>query len=339
MIITYLRSSSYLTHSICPHKFFLEYTLGIRPPSGKKADKGTIVHKALETMARVKKARQGGRGHYEDEAFGTVNIDQANPEWATRAAYKYYTGLSDHHEWYDADLDDCIRWTNIALNINQGMFDPRKRTVVEAEQRFDFLIERPWAHYRYTYDNKIIEGQLGLKGTIDLIVEDDKGLVEIIDWKTGQRKDWAKNSNEKKTYQELRYDPQLCLYHYAASRLFPDAEEIFVTIVFINDGGPYTLCFDKSDVEFTEQIIRQKFEEIRDTQVPPLNVTWKCTKFCYFGMNRSAKDPTKTICQFHRDNVRKLGIEETMQRYGKERAFDEYGEGGGRKNDTNASSR
>jgi hypothetical protein len=330
LIVTYLRSSSYATHSMCPHKFFLEYNLGIRPPSGKKADKGTIVHKALETLARVKKACQEGKLTYEDEIFGIVNIRDVTPEWATCESYRYYTEGSPHHEWHSSDLEDCIDWTNSAININKGMFDPRNRRIIEAEQRFDFVIDKPWAHYDYELNGERVNGQLGLKGTIDLIVEDEPGLMEIIDWKTGLRKDWAKNTSEKKTYKEIRYDPQLCLYHFAVSHLFPKAQEIFVTIVYINDGGPYTLCFDKSDLEITENIIRTKFNEIRDQKIPPLNISWKCKKFCFFGMTQSDEDKSKTKCEFFREKVRREGLDETMKKFGKPNAFNEYGSGGGR---------
>ena len=54
MIITYLRSSSYGTHSMCPQQYMMEYILGIRSPSNQKADKGTIVHKVMEILAYIK---------------------------------------------------------------------------------------------------------------------------------------------------------------------------------------------------------------------------------------------------------------------------------------------
>lgn len=333
MIITYLRSSSYNCHTLCAHKFFFEYCLFIRPPSGKKADKGTIVHKSLETLARVKKATQDGVTFYIDEAFGKVEITEVTPEWATRKAYDYYTTGAPRHNWYPSDLRDCIEWTQKAISINNGLFDPRNRTIIAPEQYFDITIDKPWAHYDYYIGDQHIKGQLSLKGTIDLIVADNHqpGLIEIIDYKTGLRKDWTKDGPEKKTYAELRYDPQLCLYHYAASQLFPQAEEIFVTILFINDGGPFTLCFDKADLEFTENIICKKFEEIRDTQIPRLNVTWRCQKICPFGRTKSQEDPNKTMCEFYRDKIRDNGIEKTMLEFGKSDSYNNYQEGGGRK--------
>ena len=58
MIITYLRSSSYGCHDMCPMKYFLEYNLGWRGPSNIKAEKGTVVHKVLEILAIIKLKQQ-----------------------------------------------------------------------------------------------------------------------------------------------------------------------------------------------------------------------------------------------------------------------------------------
>ena len=53
--IVYFRSSSFNCHRMCPMQYYMEYGLGWRGLSGKKADKGTIVHKILELAARAKK--------------------------------------------------------------------------------------------------------------------------------------------------------------------------------------------------------------------------------------------------------------------------------------------
>ena len=43
---------------MCEQQYFLEYVLGYRSPSNKKADKGTIVHKVLEILAGIKLSQQ-----------------------------------------------------------------------------------------------------------------------------------------------------------------------------------------------------------------------------------------------------------------------------------------
>ena len=75
----------------------------------------------------------------------------------------------------------------------------------------------------------------------------DDGVIEVIDWKTGRRLNWA--TGEEKTYEKLLEDPQLLLYNYAISKLFPEYEQAIMTIYYIRDGGPFSMCFDKPDRE------------------------------------------------------------------------------------------
>jgi ATP-dependent helicase/DNAse subunit B len=329
MIATYIRSSSYGTHDMCEQKFFLGYTLGIKEPSNLKADKGNVVHKAMELMARKKKCLQDGTSSYDDDNFGIVKAGDITPEWATEKSFAYYSKLADHHIWTQKDLQDCHLWVDKTLKMNGGMFNPMRRNVVEPEQRFDFEVNKPWAKYDYALpDDKRLTGQLSLKGTMDLVVEDEPGLIEVIDYKTGRRLNWA--TGEEKTYKKLRYDPQLLLYHYATAQLYPHAEEIFITIIYINDGGPFTLCFDRSDFEITERLIRKKFERIRDTQRPVLTKSWKCRALCHFGRSQHPEDPSKTMCEFFKDETRKKGADKVLFERGDVSKISDYNEGGGR---------
>ena len=54
----------------------MEYVLGWRGKGGLKADKGTIVHKALEVMALAKKAKQDGLSLYTDDILGEVSYSR-----------------------------------------------------------------------------------------------------------------------------------------------------------------------------------------------------------------------------------------------------------------------
>ena len=103
-------------------------------------------------------------------------------------------------------------------------------------------------------------GQLAIKGTIDLVTQIDDGVIEVIDWKTGQRKNWA--TGEEKTYEKLLEDPQLLLYNYAISRLYPDYEQAIMSIFFIRDGGPFSMCFDKSDLKKRYNQIQTNFKRL-----------------------------------------------------------------------------
>ena len=132
---------------MCPQQYFCEYVLGWRGSSGIKADKGTIVHKVLEVMALAKKAEQDNLKSFEDDVVGNFPCDGYDIDKLTEEIYKYYSDASPQHNWSDKDLRDCKKWAWKALEFNDGMFDPRKRKIVDAEPHFDFVIDEPWADY------------------------------------------------------------------------------------------------------------------------------------------------------------------------------------------------
>ena len=180
-------------------------------------------------------------------------------------------------------------WVWKALELNDGRFDPRNRKVVAAEPRFDFIIEEDWAKYSYDLDDQKLSGNLGMKGTIDLVTDMGDGVYEVIDWKTGRRLDWA--TGKEKTQASLFKDAQLRIYHYAMKQMFPDVAAFIITIIFINDGGAFTLQFQDEDLKDTEEMLKKKFEFIKNTDDPKIirqidpKQSWKCTKLCHQGMS------------------------------------------------------
>jgi hypothetical protein len=296
MIITYLRSSSYGSHSLCEQQYFLEYVLGIRGPGNKKADKGTICHKVLEILASIKLTLQNNETYFNDDVLGQIDVNNYNLDDLIINVYNYYTAQFKHHEWELKDFKDCRLWVNKALTEYKGSFDPRNRTIVQPEQHFDLLIEKPWAKYKYDTKDGVLEGYLAIKGTIDLITKIDDKTYEVVDWKTGRRLDWA--TGEEKTLAKLQDDPQLRMYHYAVSKLYPNIEYFVVSINFINDGGAFSIYFDKSDLPKTETMLRKKFEIIKESKKPQLNKTWKCTKFCHFGKTTFEDTHVKPIKEY-----------------------------------------
>jgi len=330
MIITYFRSSSYNAHSMCEQQYFIEYVLGWRGLSNKKADKGTIVHKILEILAVIKKAQQDNVTDVTDEIVGLINIHDYSLDKIINQVYDYYSSTNTHHEWFDKDRDDCYNWVYKTLKFNNGMFDPRQRTIVCPEQHFDFVIKKPWAKYSYDTPEGKLEGYLGLKGTIDLITKVDDNFYEIVDWKTGRRLNWA--TGKEKTQECLEKDPQLRIYHYAASQLYPDIENIMISINFINDGGPFSICFNKSDLIATEQMIREKFDIIKRNRQPRLHKTWMCSKLCHFGKTTfqdsivnpmieyrdsqvCKKDNVMTKCEQIKHDIELKGMDNVVEEY------------------------
>ena len=268
---------------MCEQQYFIEYNLGMRSPSGLKADKGTIIHKVLEILAEIKLSQQNKESEYVDDILGNISTTNYDLDHIVEKIYSYYSSQFKHHVWSPKDLKDCRLWVYKAITDHNGIFDPRSRNILKPEQHFDIVIDKPWANYKYETKDGAIEGKLAIKGTIDLITKVNDSTLEVIDWKSGRRLDWA--TGQEKTLEKLYKDPQLKIYHYAISKLYPEYEHIIMSINFINDGGAFSMCFDKSDLVSTEEIIRKKFEEIRKCKKPKLSKTWKCTKLCYFGKN------------------------------------------------------
>lgn len=300
---------------MCPQQYFCEYVLGWRGKGGIKADKGTIVHKALEILALAQKAKQEGKKSFTDDVVGRVYVSRCDVDKIVDKVYTYYSEAFSYHDWKPLDLKHCRKWTWKALELNDGMFDPRKRQIVDVEPHFDFEIDEPWSSYKYEVAGEEIEGKLSMKGTIDLITKVSENFYEIVDWKTGKRLDWA--TGQEKTYSKLQNDPQLRIYHYAASILYPDIDNIMVTIYFINDGGPFSLCFDKKDIPETKRIIREKFEKIKSTRIPRLNKSWKCSKLCHQGKSTFEGTHIKAMTNRYGETMTKCEqIKEAIELHG-----------------------
>tara|TARA_R110002020_G_scaffold438177_1_gene648600 strand:+ start:869 stop:1834 length:966 start_codon:yes stop_codon:yes gene_type:complete len=305
-------------------QYFITYVLGHRSISGKKAQLGTIVHKVMECLASCKKELQDNPAKsmsIVDDAVGEIKFTEKKlytKKFVTdllNLSYKYYTESCTHH-YTSGDMKFCKGLVDDALNYNDGQFDPRKRNVVASEPQFDIPIEADWAKYEYEMpDGKVVKGQLAIKGTIDLVTQVDEGVIEVIDWKTGRRLNWA--TGEEKTYEKLLEDPQLLLYNYAISKLFPEYKQAIMSIYYIRDGGPFSMCFDKSDEKKFLEMLENRFKQIQRNDFPqPISrnrTHFKCTKLCHFYKNKWP-GTNISMCDHVEEHLKAFGEEDTVQR-------------------------
>lgn len=325
MIVTYIRSSSYNNYAYCEMQYFMTYVLGYQSVSGKKAELGTIVHKVMECLAGLKKADQEASGRTKkikitDDALKEVSClrSDLNSEKLVDSlldsSFKFYTGGSVH-SWDMSDKHMCHNLIWKTLKFNKGQFDPRKRDVLAPEPHFDIPIDEDWAKFEYTMpDGKNVKGQLAIKGTIDLVTKVDDETIEVIDWKTGRRLDWA--TGQEKTYEKLCSDPQLLLYNYAISKLFPEYKQAIMSIFFIKDGGPFSMCFDDSDQKIFLNMLKERFQEIQKNNTPkPISSdrsNWKCTKLCHFYKN-NWPNTDQNMCIYIENHIKDHGIDKTVK--------------------------
>ena len=312
MDISFIRSSSFNTYDLCQMQYFLVYILGWQEKTGVASTKGTIVHKALELLAKAKLAEQCNIDYFTDDTLGNKPFSLIENDIHTNETVDYFYDKSfdyylkkEQSDFTDKERRECHRW--VYKVIDDGFYDPRKLNIVYPEKKFDIPIEKDWA--------KLSDGEyLRVKGTIDLTLRSNN-TYEICDWKTGKRKNWA--TGNYKTNDDLQDDFQLRLYHYAIRKLYPDIKDVLVTINYINDGGPVTVAFDDSNFEITESKIHSQFVKIKNCIKPKRKQNgqhWFCKRVCSFGKNKH-NNGQQTQCEFITNNLKLNSMSNTVQQH------------------------
>ena len=227
------------------------------------------------------------------------------------AAYKYFSEVvSPDHKWTKATYKQTWNCTWMCMEQYNRVYDPRFTKILSPEKKFEFEIDEDWAKYDYFLKGKKMEGRLKLKGTIDLVIEVDNETIEIRDYKFGRMFNWGKN--EAKNYETLQKDKQLMFYYYAVKKIFPQYKNIMITIIFVRDGGPITVCFDDSDYKEIEKMIKDTFLEVKNNNQPKLlDPTYRdhrCNKFCAFYKKQVDGKP---LCSHIHNSINDYGIEHT----------------------------
>jgi len=331
MLVTYIRSSSYNNYDFCQMQYFLTYNLGWRSNSGKKADMGTMAHKVMEILAGLKKFQQDNpRKKYlvvEDDKCGKVRVhkDKLNTDELvdklTEDSIQAYSATSSH-KFYPKERGEVRATVQTFLTWNDNQFDPRKRNIYYPEPHFDLPIEEDWAKFDFVDSNgNTQKGQLAIKGTIDLVTLVNDDTIEVVDWKSGRRLDWA--TGEEKTYKKMMNDPQLLLYFYAMSRIFPEFSNRIMSIFFYKDIDgkvdpvPYSFCFDKSDEDRFLEMLRKRVQEIRKNVKPsvldPTRKDFRCKYLCHFCKN-SFEGETDSMCITIEKELVQLGMDEVVKK-------------------------
>lgn len=316
MEVVMFRSSSLGQWKYCQMSYYITYNLGYQQPTQKKANLGTITHKVLECLAQCKQRLQYGEKpgmRIEDGELGTIKFTQKrlfSNKFVVDLidkAYEYYT-VNDSTNVYDRkkDYDFCRQMVEACLTHNNGQFDPRLMRIIAPEKSFILPIEEPWAEFEHEGEKV----RLAVKGTMDLITEMSPSTLEYVDYKTGRRIDWA--TGEEKTYEKLQDDIQLLLYYYAIRKLYPQYDHIIMTIFFLRDGGPFSLCFDAVDNDKFLSRLKDMFFEIKANTLPaPINKwrsDFRCKKLChYYKTNWPGTDVT--MCNYVEDNIKLYGID------------------------------
>lgn len=331
MLVTYVRSSSYNNYEFCQMQYFLTYVLGWQSDSGKRADMGTMAHKVMEILAGLKKFQQDNPRRkwleIEDDKCGKIRVSKDDlytdafvDELIAKSIEEY--GKDSKHKFYRKERGEVRETVYTFLTHNDGQFDPRLRNVYYPEPHFDLPIEEEWAKFDFVDANgNTQKGQLAIKGTIDLVTLVNEDTIEVVDWKSGRRLNWA--TGEEKTYKKMMNDPQLLLYFYAMSKMFPDFPNRIMSIFFYKDTEgnpdpvPYSFCFTEKDEERFLDMLKGRVEEIRQNVMPkpldPARKDFRCKYLCHFCKN-NFEGETQNMCIITEKHLKEHGMQETVEK-------------------------
>ncbi len=320
MILPFIRSSALSQLDFCEASAFMTYGLGIQSGTNRNAAKGSIVHKILEIVARNKLAKQNGEVGFSDPETG-LEFTTKSFQIPHRAVFDHYRKEYDFLTNADANgAEGCQVWAERAMSFDGGEFNPDNLHIISPEMHFDFLYEEDWA--------RIGDGYLRLKGTMDLVYQgDEPGSIAVLDWKCGKRIDWG--TGIEKDYAKLCTDLQLEFYAMCIFRLYPELEDLILTIFYINHGGPFAIPFSRTDLPRIKRRIRSYYDRYLHMKRPRLNKSWRCSKFCHFGTHAHPDGQGETLCAFYENRVKEIGISAVIEQYGDTKAINQY-QGGGK---------
>ncbi len=333
MLVPYIRSSFYGGIQWCPFKAYLEYNLGLPNTENFKARKGTLVHKAMEILAKAKLAQQENQEAFTDEECGKTFPCSISSEEALQESWDLSKRQKPEFPWSDADFKDCQKWMNNILGHPMGLYDPRKRDIFAVERFFDipchFSDEKESRKWSFVdREGKEHSGEIRLRGTMDLLaLVDASNCVEYIDYKTGKsRQDWS--TGKEKTLDDFKEDFQLLFYFYALTKIYPQFDVFLMTLYFAQAGGPFTVMFSREDIPKAEKKIKKFLDNTLSITKPERILgnprrskeLFKCTRLCHFYESGE--------CESHYKELQQLGILEHTKRHANVAAFSSYTGGG-----------
>jgi Holliday junction resolvase-like predicted endonuclease len=272
MKINNLRASSIGEYHNCEFKYYLHYDLGLVSTGNAAAEKGTLCHLCLELMAKAKRVHRlkGKRGKPKGK--------RVNPEYLLDIVFKRFQKNS-RFNLGDEEKEFCRKQVQNALAV--PFINPLNLKVLRTEHQFEITIKKP---------GFLIQGTgeyLKLRGTIDLITEQDKNTIHIIDYKTGKSTDWI--TGEDKTHEKLKTDTQLRMYDLAIKYLYPKYKNRIFTLFFTQESKPVTISYDSDEWIKTLEEFRGIFKQIQSNNNPTrlidikVSDQWKCNYVCQFG--------------------------------------------------------
>lgn len=329
MLLPFLRSSLLGNWEFCQTQCVITYAMGMSSPAGAAASMGSCVHKMMELRALASIAQKSGKGSFEYENWGEIKVEWAlDLDQTIERCYANQLVLDSHVDPKKISKSKILGWAKKAIT-DYPQYDPINLNIIAVEKYFDMEIKEDWAKYSKEINGEKYEGYLRIKGTIDQIIAHDDDIIEVYDFKTGSRKNFA--TDEVKTLEVLRKDKQLLFYLYALNQIYPD-KQFIMTLYFINDGGIFSVIGDEEMLKNAKEMIKKTYLEIISTENPtvrnPKRNDFKCIHCCKYSKPASYTRGL-SVCEFMQNKFKTIGVDTTIEKHGDIKSIFSYGQGGG----------
>jgi hypothetical protein len=306
--ITSISPSRIKTYQMCRFKYWLTYHCpDIKLKSNWGASHGSLIHNILENYSNgtdldwTTRLYRGYAGKLEEENKEGKMVPMESPlVWATKKDYKDKSKHCDVCPY--ALTENATDYCSISQKkINE--LDGCPRSLFEGSvSMLTTVIDRyanTWKKIlknkegviigtEYAYKIPITGTDVPIVGIMDLVIEEDKDTIHIIDYKSGS---WAQN------YFECRDDIQVRMYSLAARREFIDDvsnkgykyKNIILTFDYFT-ASPITLAFSQEEDLKTENEVSGIVNQIQSTETINRIVKnnsdfedkkfWKCRSLC-----------------------------------------------------------
>ena len=282
----------------CPFSYYLHYILGMESQAGKAALQGSIVHQTFEWMTKLYKR-------------GKTNVD---PMWLLNRAWNEHTKASPNIsirrvttriDKETGELKEAADFKKCRVALETVManphYNPYNIKVIDSERWFE--LEMPGKEWE-CLDKDGKPHQFTTRGYIDLVQELSEDTIEIVDWKTGSRKEFYTQIPIDEDVLMREVQPRL--YHLAAYFLYPQYKNILITFYYTNDSGPITITLSHDDLTMTIAALNRFFTTVKNDTLMRRNRWWTC-KMCNFERNG--------ICQRVWSDLHTMGGQYVEQRY------------------------
>lgn len=236
---------------------------------------GTIAHHVLELLARAKK-----NGHYK------LQDKYTDPDYLLEVCWaKYVRENKEGYALTPEDKEFCRTQVNTVLK--DKIYNPLEMDIVATELQFEIEIRRKGFDFIGTDG---LRRWRKIRGTIDLVTKSDSDTLEVVDYKTGERKDWI--TGEEDGLDKIKKKIQFRVYDVAIKTLFPQYKYRIFTMYFTRSGGPFPISYEPHEFDESLDLLRRHFLEISKDEHParlkdnPARreaEAWKCLHVCQFG--------------------------------------------------------